>query len=118
LLKFIGFIISFICFIALTFLWIFLTSSITYCIKKYFNLKVHKSNTLEYTIAFGIILEICLSIIYILIWPKEDYLSKIKIISIIQRGASYAAIFTPITSILGAVIGVKIRIPPWRFFMI
>jgi hypothetical protein len=100
-------------------LWIFISSNITYYMKFIVKNNELKGHPWIFSLLAGFLLEIFLSIMSILI---KGILLEITmkfgtgIFSGLDYGVSYAALISPLSSFLGAAIGVKSRKPPWKFF--
>lgn len=118
LLKIIEFIFSMISFIILTSGWLYIASIISFYIKSIFGNANLRSNPILYSVIMSAILEIGLAAISIILKPtfSQPLSSGAGIISGLEKGSDTAILISPITSIIGAVIGVKKRKNPWKIF--
>ena len=117
LLKIIENFITLICFAALSILWIYISSTISFYTNKFIIKKGIRMKIFSYTIMTGILLELILSLISFLvngIFPQSNNPSHTVILSGFEKGVSIAILLTPLTSMAGAFIGYIIRKPLWK----
>lgn len=117
--KIIEAVFSLISLVILATAWIFMASVISYCIKK--SLKIHgrSINMVIYSISIGIILEIMLSAVSLIAMPSlSRYNNAVDagVLSGLEKGSNIAVLLTPISSVVGSIIGFKKNSPPWKGF--
>lgn len=118
MLGFIEGLFTLVSFILLTASWIFIVSLISYYISLILKANNIRPNPLVYSIVLGIILEVILSAVSIVLsgQPATPANTTAGIISGLEKGYSLTALLSPISSLVGAIIGIKKRRRPGRFF--
>lgn len=118
MLKILGGTFTLLSCIILSFLLIIAGSSITYYSKGLFGNSKIRSHPWIYSAVYGMLLEILLaflSIISMSIFSADVIYTRSGVRSWLYRGACCAALFSPLTCIISAGLGIRCRKAPWKY---
>lgn len=119
MIKIIEAIFSLISFVILTSALVFTASMISFSLKKLLRLRVKGGRILSYSIFVGITLEIILSVVSIVFTPSIAHYNQgldPGVISGFQKGIYITVLLSPVSSIIGSIMGASKNNPPWRRF--
>lgn len=107
----------FLSFVILTSAWVYLSSNLSFYIKKYILKGTSKLGVLVSTIIVWFILELLLAMCSLLAKAvyngnQHDIANNIR--HWLETGIDYSVIASPVSSMVGAFIGVRCNIPPWK----
>jgi len=118
LLIFIEGVFTLISFVLLTAGWIFIVSLISYIISMILRENNIRPNPFIFSILLGIAMEVILSAVSIIMSMQSSGPDSVNtgVLSGFEKGYGFTALLSPLSSIVGAIIGIKKRRGSRRFF--